>query len=339
MSIGLKGENLIFLISQPRAGSTLLQQILGNHPEIHTLPETWIALPTLYTLYTRNIDRRYNTEYSRYCARTAIRDFIKHLPNGEEYYLDGVRKMYSHLYSGAMEGSDKKFFLDKGPRYYQIIPELYKVFPKANFIILIRNPLAVLISMINKWMRNDWKLLKDFKVDLLSGPSYLLKGLTVLGERGYIACYEDILKNPELEINKVCQMLNIEFSEDMLNYGLKDEFKDSLGYKEQREEYRSGLPDSQNVDKWTSYVKDPQVWRLASDYLNYLGENVISLLGYSYHEMQEKLDQSRPSQAKLRKTIGIHRLIKRSEINFILEKQRHHKLPEFLERYLRHILP
>lgn len=339
MSIELKGENLIFLISQPRAGSTLLQQILGNHPEIHTLPETWIALPTLHALYTRKIDRRYNSEYSRYCARTAIEDFVQHLPNGEEDYLEGVRKMYAHLYGRAMEASGKKFFLDKGPRYYQIIPELYKVFPDAKFVILMRNPLAVLISIINKWVKKDWDQLRNFKTDLLNGPAYILQGLEVLGDEACIMRYKDVLKSPEAEIRKICEKLNVEFSKDMLNYGFMDEYKDSLGYKEQKEEYRSGLPDAQNVDRWTSHIKDPQVWRLASDYLHYLEKDVISRMGYSYSEIEKILDQCHPGQAKLRKTTQLHRLIKRSEINYILENQRHQKLPKFLERYLRYILP
>jgi hypothetical protein len=31
--IGPRGENLLFLVSQPRAGSTLLQRMLATHPD------------------------------------------------------------------------------------------------------------------------------------------------------------------------------------------------------------------------------------------------------------------------------------------------------------------
>ena len=113
MIIGQKGENLIFLISTPRTGSTLLQQLLSGHPQIHTLPETWIALPSLYTLYSRKIDRRFNTEYNLYWARTAIKNFIEELPGKEEDYLEAIRRMYSHLYNRAVQDSGKKFFLGR----------------------------------------------------------------------------------------------------------------------------------------------------------------------------------------------------------------------------------
>jgi len=49
-SIGAQGENMIFLISQPRAGSTLSQRMLGSHPDIYTVSEPWLMLHPLYPL-------------------------------------------------------------------------------------------------------------------------------------------------------------------------------------------------------------------------------------------------------------------------------------------------
>ena len=49
--------------------------------------------------------------------------------------------MYSHLYNCALKDTGKKFFfLDKTPRYHYIISEIYRTFPKAKLIILLRNP-------------------------------------------------------------------------------------------------------------------------------------------------------------------------------------------------------
>ena len=59
---GKQGENLIFIISQPRAGSTLLQRILGGHPEIHTAAEPWIMLHPLYALKSKGCSAEYNAE-------------------------------------------------------------------------------------------------------------------------------------------------------------------------------------------------------------------------------------------------------------------------------------
>jgi hypothetical protein len=50
MIINPTGKNLIFLISQPRAGSTLTQAILGSHRDIYTLSEPWLMLHPIYAL-------------------------------------------------------------------------------------------------------------------------------------------------------------------------------------------------------------------------------------------------------------------------------------------------
>ena len=338
MAIGQKGENLIFLISTPRTGSTLLQQLLSSHPQIHTLPETWIALPSLYTLYSRKIDRRFNVEYNLYWARTAIKEFIDKLPGKEEDYLAGIRMMYSHLYNRAIQDSGKQFFLDKGPRYYLIIPELYKVFPNATYIILLRNPLATLSSIINfvKWRMGH---LFQFKHDLLQGPRRLLKGTQLLGDRCITIQYEKLLKKPDKEINKICEKLNVEFNPSMLSYDFKEEYQNSLGYKEQRDEYKSGRPDPRNIDNWQDTLKDPRAWHLANDYLNYLGKKIIEGMGYPYAEMKNSLAKHKPGWFKLRTTPALLRLMKKSEVDFMRSKSKKPQGPvRLLKRFLRRIL-
>ncbi|UCG35468.1 MAG: sulfotransferase [Candidatus Omnitrophota bacterium] len=316
----------------------MLQQILSNHPAIHTLPEPWIALPTLYALYTRKIDRNYNTEYSRYWARTAIKDFVQRLPKGEKDYLEGIRRMYTHLYNCAMEGSGKKYFLDKGPRYYHIIPELYKVFPEALYIILLRNPLAVLNSIIN-FINKKYDQIHQFKHDLLKGPRLLPEGIKLLGQQCTVAHYEQLLKSPDAEIRKICEKLHIEFFSNMLSYDFKEEYKNSYGYQEQKDDYKSGGPDVQNIDKWAMFLKDPQTWRLASDYLHYLGKDIIDCMGYSHTEMQQLLERYNPGRIKLGKTTSLLRLIKRSEIDFLMLKPKNPRsLRRFLERWLAYLL-
>lgn len=314
MSIGTKGENLIFLISTPRAGSTLLQQILGGHPQIHTLPEPWIALPTLYALYSRKINRNFNTEYSRYWARTAIKGFFQWLPNGEEDYLEGIGRMYAYLYDRAMEGSNKIFFLDKGPRYYLIIPELYKVFPKAKFIILLRNPLAVLCSLIEIVNKPDSGFIKEFKYDLLDGPRLLIEGTQLLDGQCHIMQYEKLLKDPDNEINVVCKKLGIDFSSDMLHYTVEEKYKNSLGYCDQEDTFKDGRIVENNIDRWVLLLQDPKAWRLARSYLDYLGKDIIEKMGYSYDELQKSLDEHDPGWFRLIGTHSLLRSIKSSEI-------------------------
>ena len=101
-----RGENLIFLISQPRAGSTLLQRMLAGHPEIHTTSEPWFMLPALYALRTTGIEAEYDVKR----AWIGSQEFYKTLPEGTEAYWEAVRLMSTHLYKRALVPSGKRFF-------------------------------------------------------------------------------------------------------------------------------------------------------------------------------------------------------------------------------------
>ena len=139
------GSKLIFLISLPRSGSTLLQKVLNSHSDIQTKSEPWIMLHPIYALRQGG----YSAEYNEQLAFKALGIFLRDLPNREETYIEGLRLMFSHIYSMALNELNSKYFLDKTPRYYEIIPELYSIFPEAKFVVLLRNPVAVLNSRVH----------------------------------------------------------------------------------------------------------------------------------------------------------------------------------------------
>jgi hypothetical protein len=203
MRIGPQGQNLIFLISQPRAGSTLLQRILGNHAHIHTVSEPWLMLHPLDILRPE----RYQAEYDPHIAQMALQSFIQTLPNKKQDYIEGIRQMYTHLYQCALLNTGKHYFLDKTPRYYLIIPELYDVFPKAHYIILLRNPLAIVCSIYKNPKGTSLLSRYGSKLDLLEAPALLVEGIKLLGKQGIVMHYEQLVKDPEREIQQLCRKL------------------------------------------------------------------------------------------------------------------------------------
>ncbi|MEA5598360.1 sulfotransferase [Rivularia sp. UHCC 0363] len=308
----MKGENLIFLISQPRAGSTLLQRILENHLEIHTTAEPWLMLHPMYALRSNS----YEAEYNHNLAQVALNDFLQILPKGEEIYVEGMRRMYSYLYESALADSGKRYFLDKTPRYYHIIPELYQTFPKAKFIILLRNPLAVLCSIISTWVKRDWYKLSYHEHDLITAPQLLVDGIEVIGEENCLVIqYEELLKSPESTVKTICKKLDIEFIPGMLNYGIKNTHQYGLGYKDQKKDvYLTGKPNNQNLDKWIDNLKNPQTWQVVNDYLEILSPEIVKKMGYSYEELRQVLDLQRPNALSLWRTLPLTSLTSRSEV-------------------------
>jgi len=303
--IGLQGENLIFLISQPRAGSTLLQRMLGSHPDIHTVSEPWIMLHPLYAMRSEG----HEAEYNAHAAWKGLQTFLETLPDGEKSFIEGTRRMYSYLYNQASAASGRRYFLDKTPRYYFVIPELYRVFPKAQYIILLRNPLAVLSSIINTWIKHSFALYSS-KHDLLHAPCFLLSGKEVLGDKAIVVHYEDLVENPENEMRRICEKLGIEFMPEMVEYGRHDIPHWHFG--DQKEVYQHTQPVSQNVDKWVRAIKEPQTWRLTYDYLQLLGQETIEQMGYSYEALWQVLQEHRPGRVRMWFTFPITWLLKKS---------------------------
>lgn len=305
MSMGLQGENLIFIISQPRAGSTLLQRILGSHPDVHTVSEPWLMLHPLYALKPDG----YQAEYGADLAQKAVQGFLKKLPGGEDEYIEGVRRMYAYLYERALAHSGKRYFVDKTPRYYFVIPELYRTFPKAHYIILLRDPLAVLCSVLKTWVKEDWFRLYLFKHDLIQAPRLLLEGVEFLGKRGVVVQYEQLVRDSETEVQRICNRVGVGFVPEMIEYGRSN--LQHWRFGDQEEVYKHSRPASENLEKWWQALADPQVWRLANDYLQFLGQETVKQMGYPYEELWGALEAHRPRPFRLRFTFSLSYLLGR----------------------------
>ncbi len=307
MSIGPTGENLIFLISQPRAGSTLLQRILGSHAAVHTLAEPWVMLQGAYGLK----DTGYSANYTVSAERQAVGEFLQGLP--EDAYIAGLRQLYTHLYNAALASTDKACFLDKTPRYYLIIPELQRIFPQAKFVILLRNPLAVACSIANAWKRDNWFRLHRYEQDLVAAPRYLIEGIESLGDRAQVVTYEQLTTSPAETVESLCAALSLPFSPDLLQYQTQSAPQSGYGYKDQGSVFRQGTPSQQNLDKWTQNLSDPQYWRVIQDYLTLLGPDTLAQMGYDFDGLQRTVDEFRPPKLQQMGTIPLSWLLKTRE--------------------------
>jgi len=277
-----RGGNLVFLISMPRSGSTMLQRVLGGHKDIHTVSEPWVMLHPAYALKDHGIE----AEYEAPLAKSALDDFLAGFEDGVEVYIDGIRAMASVLYGRALEESGRRYFLDKTPRYFYIIPELKKIFPNAKFLLLIRNPLAVLSSNLETWFENDiTRLEHSYNYnDLLKGPGLLLDAIQQLGEEAIVVRYEDLVADPDGTVRHLCAGLGIPFDAEILNYRrgclLEGKYGDQVGVQ------RHEVPVADHRDEWVKRFSNRQLLEFAVAYIDRLSESVLERLGYPSDELK-----------------------------------------------------
>jgi len=268
------GDNLIFIISQPRSGSTMLQRVLSGHSDIQTTAETWMMLHPIYSMRSTGIE----TEYNAVWRRQAMVEFLENYASGADVYDDAIRAYADVLYGYVLTNNGKRLFLDKTPRYFFIIPELYRLFPKAKFIFLLRNPLAVLQSELTTYVKNDWKILGWFRPDLVDAPLLIQQGIELLGKDGYVLRYESFVDDPEQHTADLCRYLGIDMQPSMVDYAgtpaPKGGMNDPVGV------HRHSRPRTDSSDNWKKLADNPQYRHFAHEYLDAVGPSTLAKLGY-----------------------------------------------------------
>ncbi|MEE9542774.1 MAG: sulfotransferase, partial [Thermodesulfobacteriota bacterium] len=280
----MESKNLIFLISQPRSGSTLLQLMLSEHKDIATTSEPWIALHPVCALRENEVEAVYDSSL----ARHALLDFLKQTGVDESFYKAQVASFLLSFYKHAADHQQKSFFLDKTPRYYHIIPELMEIFPEAKFIILLRHPMAVFSSVLKSWVRGDLTRCVLYYKDLMDAPKRLLDALGKYPDRCLRVRYEEFVVEPETVLQEICTFVGIPYSVDLLEYSGKNKIKwrfgDSVGV------HKASRPNAGSVDSWKKSLETPQQRFLALTYIEKLGPKLVGEMGYDYDDIKSSIE-------------------------------------------------
>jgi len=289
MSLGeaMTDEQIIFLISQPRSGSTMLQAILGSHPDIHTCTEPWIALPFVYALKEEGAE----FDFDGRLAEHGIKAFFKESGVDEEFYHSALNSFLTSLYHKALSNTGKRIFLDKTPRYYEITSDLIKIFPNAKFIILYRHPLAVLHSILKTWVNGEIDKLYYHSRDLLVAPVKLRNFVSRHEKEICVVKYEDLVSSPQREIKKICNYLQIEYLGEIVNY--KSNVEWYFGDKNYKDK---SAPDEESIDTWKNNLENKLHVNLSYYYLRELGENLVDSLGYDFSVALSHIQKYKPNE-------------------------------------------
>ena len=229
---------LIFVGGAPRSGTTLVQRILGAHSMVYAGPE-FDLVPEIMRLRGR---------------------FLKELDAGRiSVYMDegGVNSVIAEfltsVFARKMRGSGRMFFSEKTPANLEVFPELRECLPDARFLFVMRDPRAVVASMleVGRKYRNEFRLgsfFSDVKRVLFSEstadgsrgrPSAFLpppftrparlavEYINILWSRGnaaramsdnvHVVYYEDLVNEPERIVRAMADFLGIPFEDRMLN--------------------------------------------------------------------------------------------------------------------------
>jgi glycosyltransferase involved in cell wall biosynthesis len=295
---GSRGEDLVFLISMPRSGSTVLSMMLGSHSQVLCPPEPWILLQGAQVLGLGNLDA---IPFGQESALLASVQFLQAIVDaGHGQWLDEVLARATirmqgggnardclgdtalTLYEKRLDLAGKRMFLDKTPRYYRILDLLDELYPRARKIYLKRNPLDVASSY------KDWGISVEqccgtpataMTYDFCHGMFRLQDYFERNPENAYQLAYEDLITAPEATLTSLCRFLGVAFEPAMLAYFRNEELlteysKAVVG--DPRASKRPAPVDSRSLNGWRSRLTRNEKQQIMS----LLGCDIVRRLGY-----------------------------------------------------------
>ncbi|HKU38220.1 MAG TPA: sulfotransferase [Polyangiales bacterium] len=284
-------DRLLFLISPPRSGSTLLQRMLGSHSQVFSFPEPHLITPLAFLGYHDLVDK---APYDHINAAEAIRTFVHALPNGEQDYLDALRAYADTMYGRMLSKSGKRYFLDKTPAYALVLPFLTALYPEARYIVLTRHPLAIMSSYANSFFDGDWHGANEFNPIVnryVPAIAQLLKNPVkhVLHVR-----YEQLVREPESELGRVFNFLDLKDEPGAVNYGDRYDSSTPAGMGDPITVGKQKRPVESSLNKWVSeLIDDSAKLTLASQIIHRLDEDDVRLWGFEKQQLMAPLEQAR----------------------------------------------
>jgi 2-polyprenyl-3-methyl-5-hydroxy-6-metoxy-1,4-benzoquinol methylase len=292
MRLSEEGEEdrLIFVLSLPRSGSTLLQHLFAAHPAVAATAEPWVLLPGPLALQRGALTADYDTE----AGRIALTEFLRRLAGGDDAYYAALRAMARLLYDRVRTQEGKEWFVDKTSRYYLLIPELFRIFPRAKYVFLVRNPLAMFASFLDSMVQGDWRSLSrsGIRQDLLEGYRRMRSGIRYFGDSALVVRYEDIVARPEESLRRLCAGIGLVYHPSMLNYGKKGVLPGRLVDPKSIHRHHTVVGDY--ADAWKERLSSGQDIELARGFIGHLGHELIDWFGYSFADLQDVLNRRQP---------------------------------------------
>ncbi|NES66116.1 MAG: sulfotransferase [Okeania sp. SIO2D1] len=217
----------IFLFGCPRSGTTLLQSLLATHPKIASFPETKFFLYGVATYEPKRqkvglISRRLKPHLKQYFNNEINRpELLKYFPKIP--ILDLYTRSFIKVLNFLTIEQDKSLWLEKTPDHLLHINYIEKMLPEAKMIHLLRNGADVVASLYevtHKYPQGwygSWDIdrcLERWKESIEISLQHSQKS------NHFLVNYEQLVEETDTVLKQICEFIEIEFDEIMVqDYG------------------------------------------------------------------------------------------------------------------------
>ena len=237
---GFDAPDPIFIVSMPRAGSTLLEQILSSHSAVEGTSE----LPAIITL-ARDLLAEADEDETIAYADVLARKSAAELRQLGEQYIERTR---------IQRKMGRPFFIDKMPNNFLHVGLIHAVLPNAKIIDARRHPLACCFSNFKQLYARGQRFSYDLTdmgrfyrdyVDLMAHFDEVLPG------RVYRVFYENMVEDTESEVRRLLDYCGLPFEAGCLRFFENERPVRTASSEQVRQPiYRGGLDQWRHYERW-----------------------------------------------------------------------------------------
>lgn len=205
--LGCADPDPIFVVGLPRAGSTLIEQILASHSQVEGTHE----LPDIIAIARRLGERGAEDDSRRYPASLATLDAAELRALGRRY-LDGTR---------IQRKTGRPFFIDKMPNNFAHAGLIRLILPNAKIVDARRHPLGGCFSAYKQHFARG----QNFTYDLAELGRYYADYVELMAHVDAVApgavhrvFYERMIADPETQIRALLAHLDLPFEDGCLRW-------------------------------------------------------------------------------------------------------------------------
>jgi len=195
---GCEARDPIFIVGMPRAGSTLIEQILSSH----SLVEGTSELPDIPLLAQ---------SLGRYPAAIVEAPAERRRSLGQEYLKR----------AGVQRRTGRPFFIDKLPNNWLYVPFIHLILPNATIIDARRHPLGCCFSNFRQHFARG----QDFTYNLDHLGRYYADYVRLMAHidallpgRVHRVIYEQMVEDTEAEVRRLLDFCGLAFEPQVLEF-------------------------------------------------------------------------------------------------------------------------
>lgn len=243
---GCQRRDPIFVVGLPRAGSTLIEQILASHSQVEGTAE----LADIIAMAREISGKRRRNDPSRYPA--ALADF-----SFEQLASLGVRYLES---TAVQRITGCPIFIDKMPNNFSHIGFIHLILPNATIIDARRHPMDCCFSGFKQLFasgqgfsygqRRIGHYYRDY-VALMDHWDAVLPGRVLRVQ------YEEMVADTEAQVRRLLEHCELPFEENCLKFHATQRTVRTASSEQVRQPiYRGGIGQWRPFDPWLGPLKD-----------------------------------------------------------------------------------